>query len=74
MAVEKVIKYDYKEFDFNGTYAYTKMLEDQIVGRNNSWAVRWYASTFLKHFKRLLFVIFGLFLDFNNFRYYIIIF
>lgn len=35
------------EFDFNGSYPYTKMLEDQIKGRNNSWAIRWYASTFL---------------------------
>jgi hypothetical protein len=34
-------------FDFNGTYPYTKMLEDQIKGTNNSWAVRWYASAFL---------------------------
>lgn len=34
-------------FDFNGTYPYTKMLEDQIEGRNDSWAIRWYASAFL---------------------------
>ena len=34
-------------FDFNNAYPYTKMLEDQINGRNNSWAVRWYASAFL---------------------------
>jgi len=37
-----------KEFDFNGAYPYTKMLEDQIRGKNNSWAIRWYASAFLK--------------------------
>ncbi|MDO8652466.1 MAG: glycosyltransferase [Undibacterium sp.] len=36
-----------KEFDFNGTYGYSKMLEGQIKGLNNSWAVRWYASAFL---------------------------
>ena len=24
------------------------MLKSQIVGKNNSWAIRWYASTFLK--------------------------
>ncbi len=24
------------------------MLKDQIKGRNNSWAIRWYASAFLK--------------------------
>lgn len=35
-------------FDFNGAYPYTKMLRDQIQGKNNSWAVRWKASTFLK--------------------------
>ncbi len=37
-----------KEFDFNGGYPYTRMLEDQVAGKNDSWAVRWYASTFLK--------------------------
>jgi hypothetical protein len=36
-----------KEFDFNGAYAYSTMLEGQIEGLNNSWAVRWYASAFL---------------------------
>jgi hypothetical protein len=34
-------------FDFNGTYGYSKMLEGQIKGLNDSWAVRWYASAFL---------------------------
>ena len=38
-----------KEFDFSGSYPYTKMLKDQIAGRNNSWAIRWYASAFLKN-------------------------
>ena len=37
-----------KEFNFNGCYDYTGMLKDQIKGRNNSWAIRWYASAFLK--------------------------
>jgi hypothetical protein len=37
-----------KEFDFNGTYSYTQMLIDQIAGKNSSWAIRWYASAFLK--------------------------
>jgi len=36
-----------KLFDFNGAYRYTRMLKDQIAGRNTSWAVRWYASAFL---------------------------
>lgn len=38
-----------KNFDMNGAYPYTKMLEDQVNGRNDSWAVRWHASTFLKN-------------------------
>jgi hypothetical protein len=37
------------EFDFNGAYPYTQMLRDQIEGRNDSWAIRWYASVFLKN-------------------------
>lgn len=36
-----------KAFDRGGTYPYMRMLEDQIAGRNDSWAVRWYASAFL---------------------------
>lgn len=31
-------------FDFGGTYPFTRMLERQIEGRNNSWAIRWKAS------------------------------
>lgn len=34
-------------FDFDGTYPYMRMLEDQIAGRNDSWAIRWYASAYL---------------------------
>jgi hypothetical protein len=37
-----------KGFDFNGSYPYTKMLEDQISGKNDSWAIRWYASAFIQ--------------------------
>jgi len=36
-----------KEFDFGGTYPYSKMLRRQIDGKNSSWAIRWYASAFL---------------------------
>lgn len=32
-----------------GSYPYTQMLKDQIAGKNNSWAIRWYASTFLQN-------------------------
>ena len=37
-----------RDFDFDGSYAYTRMLEEQIAGQNDSWAVRWYASAFLR--------------------------
>lgn len=34
-------------FDFEGTAPYEEMLIDQVAGRNDSWAVRWYASALL---------------------------
>lgn len=34
-------------FDLGGAYPYQRMLEDQIAGRNDSWAIRWHASVFL---------------------------
>lgn len=34
-------------FDLEGAYPYTYMLREQIAGRNDSWAVRWYASAVL---------------------------
>ncbi len=37
-----------REFNFNNSYNYSGMLEDFINGKNSSWAVRWYASAFLK--------------------------
>lgn len=36
-----------KHFNFNNTYNYIGMLEDQIAGRNSSWAIRWLASAYL---------------------------
>ena len=36
-----------EQFDFGGTYPYTEMLEDQVRGSNDSWAIRWNASAFL---------------------------
>ncbi len=36
-----------RDFDFDGAFPYSGMLRDQIAGRNDSWAVRWYASAFL---------------------------
>ena len=38
-----------KRFDFNGAYGFTKMLVDQIEGKNDSWAIRWHASAFLNN-------------------------
>lgn len=37
-----------KQFNYDGTYDYIGMLEAQNEGRNNSWAIRWYASAFLR--------------------------
>ena len=34
-------------FDYEGSHPYTKMLEAQIAGANDSWAIRWYASALL---------------------------
>jgi putative methyltransferase (TIGR04325 family) len=36
-----------RAFDFEGAYSYSKMLQGQINGINDSWAVRWHASAFL---------------------------
>lgn len=36
-----------RQFDFDGSYPYIKMLKDQLAGKNDSWAIRWYASAFL---------------------------
>lgn len=33
--------------DYIGAYPFPNMLEAQIKGENDSWAVRWYASAFL---------------------------
>ena len=38
-----------KEFNFNNSYDYYKMLTNQIKNKNNSWAIRWYASAFVKN-------------------------
>ena len=36
-----------KEFNFGGSYDYLGMLDVQVKGMNDSWAIRWYASAFL---------------------------
>src|SRR6267154_4426952 len=35
-------------FDFDGAMPFVQMLEGQIAGVNDSWAVRWHASCFLR--------------------------
>lgn len=35
------------DFDFSGLSLFSNMLKDQCNGKNDSWAVRWYASAFL---------------------------
>lgn len=48
MLHEEIIKRKLsKLFDRNGAFPYTKMLKDQADGKIDSWAIRWYASTFL---------------------------
>jgi len=36
-------------FNFNNSFNYIKMLKDQINKKNQSWAIRWYASIFLEN-------------------------
>jgi hypothetical protein len=35
-------------FNLDGTMGFSSMLEAQIAGKNDSWAVRWHASCFLR--------------------------
>jgi len=35
------------EFDLEGCYDYSGMLQKQVEGEINSWAIRWYASAFI---------------------------
>lgn len=35
------------QFNFDGAYNYENMLEAQLAGRIDSWAIRWHASCFL---------------------------
>ncbi|MBX9767943.1 MAG: glycosyltransferase [Bdellovibrionales bacterium] len=36
------------KFDNEGTMGFWHMLNDHLIGRNDSWAIRWYASVFLR--------------------------
>lgn len=37
-----------REFDLDFSYQYTHMLERQVQGTTNSWAIRWHAHNFLR--------------------------
>ena len=36
-----------RRFDLDGSYHFTKTLQNCILGKNDSWAIRWHASLFL---------------------------
>lgn len=36
------------KFNLNNNYPFIELLKNQIEGKSNSWAIRWYASLFLK--------------------------
>lgn len=36
-----------KDFDFDGSFPYRAMLQEQLAGKVDSWAIRWYASAYL---------------------------
>ncbi len=38
-----------KAFDYHVNAGYFKMLRNQVAGKNESWAIRWQASTFLQN-------------------------
>jgi len=38
-----------RAFDFDGAFNYREMLQDQVKGKINSWAIRWCASAFLNN-------------------------
>jgi hypothetical protein len=37
-----------RRFDLDGAYPYWAMLQDQLSGKVDSWAIRWYATIFLR--------------------------
>ena len=48
--INKIKKSNLKKlFNFNNAFDYFKMLEDQMKQKNDSWAIRWHASTFLEN-------------------------
>jgi hypothetical protein len=45
---ERLVGADARRFDLGGRYDYRRMLERQMNGRVDSWAIRWYYSVFAK--------------------------
>ncbi len=43
----KAVKPFKKDFDFNGSYPFYKMLKKKAKGKLDSWAINWYASAYL---------------------------
>jgi hypothetical protein len=37
-----------REFNYGDNFPFFEMLEDQVAGKNNSWAIRWQASAFVE--------------------------
>lgn len=37
----------WRKFNINNTYPFKELLENQIIVKNDSWAIRWYASIFI---------------------------
>lgn len=37
-----------RRFDLDGNYTFSRMLAQHLRGRNNSWAIRWYLSVFVR--------------------------
>ncbi len=46
--LSQVRKLDTREFDINGSYGFLEALEKNAAGTLDTWAVRWYASVFLR--------------------------
>jgi hypothetical protein len=49
LLTELVTKNLTSDFDFYSSYPYVQMLKDQIAKKNNSWAILWHASAYLKN-------------------------
>jgi hypothetical protein len=48
--LQKIIKKNLvKEFNFNNSYNFFKILKNQVLNKNDSWAIRWHASIFLRN-------------------------